>query len=71
MHRFEHTKIISFKAPGKVNQMILTEYNEELHARTLVEEGRREDRAKDSRYLSCGRRKARKHRRKGGATWIL
>ena len=26
--------------------MILTEYNEELHARTLVEEGRREEREK-------------------------
>ena len=31
--------------------MILTEYNEELHARTLVEEGRREEREKNARSI--------------------
>ena len=31
--------------------MILTEYNEELHARTLVEEGRREERERMPRFF--------------------
>ena len=31
--------------------MILTEYNEELHAKTLIEEGRREEREKNAQIL--------------------
>ena len=37
--------------------MILTEYNEELHARTLVEEGRREEREKNAQILQMEREK--------------
>lgn len=37
--------------------MILTEYNGELHARTLVEEGRREEREKNAQILQMEREK--------------
>ena len=49
--RSDILKPFLLKHRGKVKQVILTEYNEELHAKTLIEEGRREEREKNAQIL--------------------
>ena len=49
--RSDILKPFLLKHRGEVKQVILTEYNEELHAKTLIEEGRREEREKNAQIL--------------------
>ena len=49
--RSDILKPFLLKHRGEVKQVILTEYNEELHAKTLIEEGRREEREKNAQVL--------------------
>ena len=49
--RSDILKPFLLKHRGEVKQVILTKYNEELHAKTLIEEGRREEREKNAQIL--------------------
>ena len=55
--RSDILKPFLLKHRGEVKQVILTEYNEELHAKTLIEEGRREEREKNAQILQQEREK--------------
>ena len=55
--RSDILKPFLLKHRGEVKQVILTEYNEELHAKTLIEEGRREEREKNAQILQREREK--------------
>ena len=48
------------KHRGEVKQVILTEYDEELHAKTLIEEGRRLEREQNSRALQEERERSKR-----------
>ena len=49
--RFDILKEFLLKHRGEVKQVILTEYNQERHARTLLEEGRKQGREENARLL--------------------
>ncbi len=49
--RFDILKEFLFKHRGEVKQVILTEYNQERHAKTLLEEGRKQGREENARLL--------------------
>ena len=49
--RFDILKEFLLKHRGEVKQVILTEYNQERHAKTLLEEGRRQGREENARLL--------------------
>ena len=49
--RLDILKELLLKHRGEVKQVILTEYNEERHAKTLLEEGRRQGREESARLL--------------------
>ena len=55
--RSDILKPFLLKHRREVKQVILTEYNEELHAKTLIEEGRREEREKNAQILQREREK--------------
>ena len=45
------------KHRGEVKQVILTEYNQERHAKTLLEEGKRQGREENAKLLQTEREK--------------
>ena len=49
--RFDILKEFLLKHRGEVKQVILTEYNQERHAKTLLEEGRKQGREENARLL--------------------
>ena len=49
--RFDILKEFLLKHQGEVKQVILTEYNQERHAKTLLDEGRRQGREESARLL--------------------
>ena len=49
--RFDILKEFLLKHRGEVKQVILTEYNQERHAKTLLDEGRRQGREESARLL--------------------
>ena len=53
--RLDILKELLLKHRGEVKQVILTEYNEERHAKTLLEEGRRQGREESARLLQIER----------------
>ena len=55
--RLDILKELLLKHRGEVKQMILTEYNQERHAKTLLEEGRRQGREESAKLLQKEREK--------------
>ena len=58
--RLDILKELLLKHRGEVKQMILTEYNQERHAKTLLEEGRRQGREESAKLLQKEREESAK-----------